>query len=121
MEEILDSIVHRVDEQCEHLLTEFGDVVFEVKVNYFDDGEFIDLGVRLVVCDKNTENFRDEYFSFTVNDGTLKVMILKYLETFEAHKRYSQLKKLARETKKAIKEKGKYINNKTFFKVEGYD
>ncbi|MBD5136833.1 MAG: hypothetical protein HDT39_12850 [Lachnospiraceae bacterium] len=121
MEEILNAIIGSVDKQCEQLLTEPDDMVFEVKINYFDDGEFIDLGVSIVVCDKNTENFREEYLSFIVHDEKLKLMILGYLETFGAHKRYSQLKKLARGIKKVLKEEGKYITKKTYFEEEEYD
>lgn len=121
MDEILESIITSVDTYCESLMKEPEDNIFEVKINYFDDGEFVDLGVRIVVCDKNTDNFRDGYFSFTVHDEKLKPMILEYLDTFEEKKKYSQLKKLARETKKALKEKGRYISKKTFFTVEAYD
>lgn len=114
MEKILAEIVISLDRYCESLMKKSDDNIFEVKINYFDDGEFVDLGTRIVVCDKNMEDFRDGYLSFTVHDEKLKPMILKYLETFEERKRYSQLKKLARETKKAIKEKGKYISKKLF-------
>ena len=121
MDKILAEIVISLDRYCESLMKESDDNIFEVKINYFDDGEFVDLGARIVVCDKNMDDFRDGYLSFTVHDEKLKPMILKYLKTFEERKRYSQLKKLARETKKAIKEKGKYISKKTFFSVEAYD
>lgn len=116
MDEILDAIVASVDVCCERLIKEPDDNIFEVKINYFDDGEFVDLGVCVVVCDKNTDNFREDYISFTVHDEKLKPMILDYLNSFEEKKKYPQLKKLARETKKCIKEK--YISKKTFFLVE---
>lgn len=118
---ILASIVNSTDVFCKSMLTNPDDKVHEILVNYFDDGEFIDLGVRVTVCDKDTDNFRDDYYSFTVHDEKLKLMILEYLKSFGSSKRYSQLKKMARETKKVIKEKGKYVSKKTYFSVEAYD
>lgn len=121
VEDILQGILEGVDVFCEKLMEHEDDKIFEVLVNYFDDGEFIDLGVRVTVCDKDTDNFRDDYYSFTVHDERLKPIILEYLKLFGSSKRYSQLKKLARETKKVIKEKGKYVSKKTYFSVEAYD
>ena len=118
---ILAAIVESTDAYCKSMLTNPDDKVHEILVNYFDDGEFIDLGVRVTVCDKDTDNFRDDYYSFTVHDERLKPIILEYLKSFGSSKRYSQLKKLARETKKVIKEKGKYVSKKTYFSVEAYD
>ncbi|MBR6665170.1 MAG: hypothetical protein IKL22_05560 [Lachnospiraceae bacterium] len=121
MEGILQAILESVDTFCEKIMEYPDDKIFEVLVNLFDDGEFIDLGVRVTVCDKNTDNFRDDYYSFTVHDERLKPMILEYLKAFGSSNRYAQLKKLARETKKVIKEKGKYVSKKTYFSVEAYD
>ena len=121
VEGILQAILESVDAFCEKLMEYPDDKIFEVLVNLFDDGEFIDLGVRVTVCDKNTDNFRDDYYSFTVHDERLKPMILEYLKAFGSSNRYAQLKKLARETKKVIKEKGKYVSKKTYFSVEAYD
>ena len=121
MEEVLNAIVDSVNKQCERLMERLNDQVFEVKVYYFYDGEAVDLGACVAVCDINEENFREEYLSFTVHEEKLKLMILVYLEQFEKYDRYFQLKKLAREIPKVLKEKGKYITKTTIFKVEEYD
>ncbi len=97
-----------------------GDFLFHISINYFYDGECIDLGARLAVCDSDEENFRFEYHSFTLGESKNKIQVLEYVKAEGEEREYARLQILANDLREELL-KCAWIDSRTEVEIDEYD
>lgn len=102
------------------LIQKNDDWFFSIAINYFNDGECIDFGARIVVYDSEEENFRNTYYSFTLGDGELAESILEYIKVAGPENEYQSKQHLAESLKEGLLVSS-WIDSRTDIYVEEYD
>ena len=106
--------------KCEKLMEKDEDWIFKIAINLFNDGECIDFGARIVVCDFEEENFRNIYYSFTLEDEKLSEYILKYIKEDGSENEVQRQQYLAECLKENLI-KCNWIDSRTDIYVKEYD
>lgn len=96
------------------------DWIFCLSINYFYDGESVDLGVRIAVCDSKGEDFRFVYHSFILEHDKIEECILEYLRKEGAENVYARLKMLAGELKEGLLNCS-WVDSRTVVEIIEYD
>lgn len=107
--------------ECSNTLkSQESDWIFRISINYFYDGEGVDLGARLAVCDKEENDFQFKYHSLILDDKETEVLILDYLKENGSENAYSRLKMLAEELKRELLNCS-WLDSRTEVEIKEYD
>lgn len=116
-------MIGRIKSEIEKLKEE-NEVLCMIVVNYFNDGECIDLGTKIVVCDEDEENFKEKYYSFTIDNPEFEEEVLDFIkqdgivnDDDNEYQRQQELAIILVETLKRCN----WIDKKTIIKIEAYD
>ena len=111
-------------EEVQELKDDTCNKIFMIMINYFNDGECVDLGTKIVVCDDDEENFKKKYYSFTINNVVFQEEVLGYIKqdgiVDDVDHEYFRQQELAKILLKALQECD-WIDDDTLIDVEAYD
>lgn len=119
-DKIIVRMIQTLKSHGDKLIQKNDDYFFSIAINYFNDGECIDLGARIVICDSEEENFRDTYYSFTLGDDELAEPILEYIKAAGSENEYQRQQHLAECLKEGLLVCS-WIDSRTDVYVEEYD
>ncbi|MDE6946799.1 MAG: hypothetical protein K2P14_06430 [Anaeroplasmataceae bacterium] len=116
-------MIRAIKKRCDSLKKTY-DILFMIQLNYFYDGECADLGVKIIVCDENENNFKEDYYSFTINNPEFEKEVLGYIKQdgiIDSHSNeYQRQQELAQKLLDALK-KCDWIGEDTVIEIEEYD
>lgn len=115
-------IVEKINGIIEDLIKENSNKMISINIEYFYDGDFTDLGVKVRLYNEIMEEFRDKYYSFMLNDKELSLKISSYLNDFKIDEKFFQLKLLVKNIKNCLENNSFYwINDIKEITAECYD
>lgn len=115
-------IVEKINGIIEDLIKENSNKMISINIEYFYDGDFTDLGVKVRFYNEIMEVFRDKYYSFMLNDKELSLKISSYLNDFKIDEKFFQLKLLVKNIKNCLENNSFYwINDIKEITAECYD
>ena len=120
----IEKMVKALQEKSNALKENQSDKIFMIMINYFNDGECVDLGAKIVVCDENEDNFKEEYYSFTIDNPEFEEEVLGYIKQYgivdDDDNEYQRQQELAEMLMEALQECD-WIDEDTEIDIEEYD
>lgn len=124
MDTRIDRMVNALKEKSNALKENQCGKIFMIMINCFNDGECIDLGAKIVVCDEDEDNFKEEYYSFTIDNPEFEEEVIGYIKqdgiADDDDKVYFRQQGLAEMLMEALQECD-WIDEDTEVDIEEYD
>lgn len=124
MEIKIEKMVNALKEKSNALKEKQSDKIFMIMINCFYDGECIDLGAKIVVCDEDEDNFKETYYSFTIGNPEFEEEVIGYIKqdgiVADDDKVYFRQQGLAEMLMEALQECD-WIDEDTEVDIEEYD
>lgn len=100
---IKDTIINDIVKVCKKEIKENNNKeLLGLTVNYFYDGEVIDIGCVVHIFDNNKDEGYTKYISFTLNEGEININLLDLLNQYDINIRFNKIKKAASEIKEYL-------------------
>lgn len=96
---IVEIFVKEIKVVIKNLLLENGIIIIGLDIEYFYDGEFTDLGIKVQDQNNITGEIKTNYISFIINRKILKDKLICFLSNFKENEKFLQLKSLAENIK----------------------
>lgn len=111
---VKDTIVNDILKVCKEEIKDNNDrELLGLTINYFYDGEVIDIGCVVHIFDNNKDEGYTRYISFTLNEEGLNINSLFLLNKCDTKIRFNEIRKVASE----IKEYLEAMNWETLIKI----
>lgn len=100
---IKDTIINDIVKVCKKEIKENNNKeLLGLTVNYFYDGEVIDIGCVVHIFHNNKDEGYTKYISFTLNEGEININLLDLLNQYDINIRFNKIKKAASEIKEYL-------------------